>query len=836
VHLCTSHSHRVGGWRPAAVLALCALGLATLTGRGRAQQAGVGTLRGHVIEAETSTPVRGAVVRLIPLPPGVGLQDSVAASPSTAYTDDGGEYAFRGVTPGRYRLDVSGLGYRSTCVWIDLPSLRLVRRSVALEVKPIELDPVEIVLSATAPKVMGELIPLQPGSQPVPGGKTGALTPVLYGLDTRVLDPAHLPQSGPFGEPDVFRALERFPGVSTRGDFSANLWTRGSPWGMTEILLDGLPLYNPLHLGGIAAGVAADGLESIDLLPGVRPPSAAEGAAGTIMLTTRSAGKRAASLGMSPLAVEMGVEDRVLDDRVGVAVTARRSWWDLFSPPAILAAPEARAPIDYHFADVVGHIDARLGSTTVLEGSGLWEEDRLHGDIADVVSSSAGRWGNRLGWLKLSRRFGRLRAEARLGRVAYRVTTYPLPRSAFLGPTAAPALGETRTSIDHTSLETSLHGSDATGHLSWDAGVELVHERLAQLDTDATARGLPGVQAPARLARVRAWTEATVRVGAFDVAGGVSLNRASGILPMPLALPSLRVRWSPMSWLTLEGARGKSMQFIYPLAPTGGSLGPALGTGYAWVIAGDTTPALVSDISTLAAEFSLPGGVFAQVVGWTRRVDGVWLTGVSGLANGRPDPVWWNENPFGGEHGRGLETRLGWRNRRLDVEAGYALGRSRFDDGTGSSWPSPAERRHSLDLHAQAYVTSTVDVGLDLTSETGWPLVVGPGLPCRNDQWRGCVDYAKGETVPQRDSFANAPRYESLDLRVRWTHQWDHIGLDLVGSVDNVFGRPNVEAFRASTCVGATLFSSVCEQPLGVPGFSLGLTRPTPSIAAKVRF
>jgi hypothetical protein len=836
MHLCISHSHRLGGRRPAAVLALCAAGLATLAGHGRAQQPGSGILRGQVIEAGTNTPVRGAIVVLVPLSPPVGIRDTVPASPSTLFTNDRGEYAFEGVAPGRYRLDVSGLGYRSMEVWVDLPRPGLARRSVALEVKPIELDPVDIVLSPPASRVTGELIPLPAASPPVPGGTTAAVNPVLYGLDMHVLDPAHLPESGPFGEPDVLRALERFPGVSTRGDFSANLWTRGSPWGTTEILLDGLPLYDPLHLGGIVAGVAAEGLQSVALMPGVRPPSAAEGAAGTIALTTRPAEERGASVGVSSLAVQSTVEDRLFDDRAGLTVTARRSWWDLFSPPAIVAAPQSRSPIDYHFADVVGHVDARLGSLGLLEGGGLWEEDRLHGDIAYVVSASDGRWGNRLGWLKLSRRFGGLRAEVRLGRVGYRVATRPLPWYTFLGPTGVPALDEIGTAIDHTSLETSVHGSDVSGHLTWDAGVDLVHERLAQVGADAIDGGLPGVRAPAHLARLRAWTEATVSVGAVDVAGGVSMSQASGDAPSPFALPSLRVRWSPTSWLTLEGARGKSVQFIYPLAPTGGSLGPALGTGYTWIIAGDGTPPLVSDISTLTAGLSLPGGSFAQVVGWTRRMDGLWIDAATRLPDGTREPLRLGSHAFGGERGHGLEARLGWRNHRLDVETGYALGRSRFQDGTGHSWSSPAERRHSLDLHAQAYVTSSLDVGLDYTSETGWPVVQGPVVACGYDRWKGCVDFANPDSVPQSYSLSAAPSYESLDLTVRWTHRWEHVTLDLVGSIDNVLGRANAEAFRAGTCEGAQLFSSACGESLGVPSFAPGLTRPTPTIAAKVRF
>lgn len=825
------------GWRAPAAVAFMAV-LAALSGpagRAGAQEPGVGSVRGSVIEAETDTPVRSATVILVPLAPSHAESVSAREKSKAVSTDARGEYAFENVAPGRYRIDVSGLGYRPSRVWIDLPRPWQVRRSVALEVDPVQLDPVEIELRGSHATVSPDLMPLGPRKLAAPSGMTAAASPEIFGLDMRVLDPAHLPSSGSLGEPDVFRALERLPGVSTRGDFSANLWTRGAPWGMSAILLDGLPLYDPLHLGGIVSGLSADGLQSVALMPGVRPPSAAEGAAGTIALSTRRAERRSASLGASSLAVRSRVEDRILDDRVGVMFTARRSWWDLISPPAIFAASESRA-IDYSFIDTSGRFDARLGRLGRLEGGGLWEQDRLHGDIAGVVSTSDGRWGNRLGWLRLSRSSGRLEWGTRLGRVAYRVATRPLPWHAFVGPNGVRSIDQIETAIDHTSFGTDLRSRSASGRLTWGAGIDVVHERLSQAGLDARDRGLPGVRNPARLNRVRAWTEATLKLWDFDLAGGVGANRTSGGDPSPPPLPSLRVRWSPTSWLTLEGARGKSIQFIYPLAPAGGSLGPDLGVGYTWIIAGNGTPPLVSDISTGTVALSLPDGVFVQVTRWWRRVDGVWLDGVSRLDDGVIEPAAGTGNDHGSERGRGAESRIGWRDRRFDVEAAYSVGRSRFAGGAGPSWPSPAERRNSLDLHAQAYLADAFNVALDYTSETGWPLVMGPTKACGDRRDVGCVDATVADSLPTRYSFTEAPRYESLDLTLRWTHRWGHFGFDLVGSVSNVLGRANAEAFRAGTCDGAELVSSVCEQSLGVPNFSPGLTRPTPSLAVKVRF
>lgn len=837
------HTRRMAPERRRVGRALLAtvLGLGVAVPHARAQEpvTSTGTIRGSVVEADNDRPVRGATVVLVQVGGASEPSDPAGTTPravtGTRQTDEQGRYAFGHVAPGRYRLEVSGMGYRAARVWIELPAAWSVRRSFALEVEPVELDPVDIRLPPPTPRVAADLAPSSVRPPRMPRGAAAAGSARLYGMDVRVLDPDHLPGVGALGEPDVFRALQRLPGVSARGDFADNLWTRGAPWGMTELLLDGLPLYDPLHVGGVVAGLAADALESVALLPGARPPSMAEGAAGTIALTTRPASGRSATVGVSSMALRAHAEDRILDDRIGVAVTARRSWWDLVSPPPIFASSSSRSNVDYHFADVAGRVDAYAGSLGRIEAGGLWEEDRLHGEVANVVSASDGRWGNRVGWLKLSRSFGAVRSEARVGRVAYRVDTRPLPWSAFFGPDGIPSLQLVETAIDHTGIDLRVSARHAGGRFTWAAGASGVRERLDQRGIDATDRGVPGVDTPTTLDRMRGWWEASLALGPLDLAGGLSFDLAPADVPTPPPLPSVRVRWSPTSWLALEASRGDGIQFLYPLAAAGASPGPSLGAGYLWVLAGDGTPPLVSHTSTAGAALLLPAGVSAHVVGWWRRVDGLWLSGVSRLLHGDLGHVS-VVDPFGRERGRGMEVRLGWRGERATAEAAYSLARSRFSDEEGLDWPSPAERRHSVDLFASARVATSFDVSLDFTSESGWPLVLGPSVPCGEEKGGVCIDYPDGEATPDSYSFAEAPRYASLDLRVAWSHSWTHVGMSVAGSVRNLLGRENPAAFRAGTCEGAELVSSVCERTLGMPRFSDGLTRPTPSLAFQLRF
>ena len=74
-----------------------------------------------------------------------------------------------------------------------------------------------------------------------------------------------LPQ---IGEVDLFRALQFLPGVMSQNDFSSGLIVRGGNTDQNLILLDGITVYNPSHLGGFFSTFITDGLREAELIKG----------------------------------------------------------------------------------------------------------------------------------------------------------------------------------------------------------------------------------------------------------------------------------------------------------------------------------------------------------------------------------------------------------------------------------------------------------------------------------------------------------------------------------------------------------------------------------------
>ncbi len=795
-----------------------------------------GTLRGRVVDATTERHITDAAVSLLRNDGerGAGATDVTANEVARAFTDARGYYAFEQVEPGTYRLRVERLGYRTADLWVEVPASWRVDRSVGLELAPVTLAPVDV----RVPRAIASWSPSAPRLLSHAPGATEERAPRIEPervVDAHSLDPRALPGTGALGESDVFRALQRLPGVSSRGDFAATLWTRGAPWGLAPVLLDGLPLFDPLHLGGLAAGITSESLGTVALFPGVQPPSRSVGAAGLVELSTATARPGpTSSASLSPLAASVRTEDRWFDDRLGLVASARRSWWDLL-PGLANGFGGGGGPMDYYFADVSARGDWVSGDGTRLDWGLHAEEDHLDGGVRDIVATSAGRWGNRTAWLAAERDLGPARLTLRLGRVDHEAHTRPKPWYHFVRISGTPVLDHSDVALRHRTVRATLERNRAGEAWGWTVGYEWIRQSLSQFSLEARERALPGASGEVELERGLAWLEARGTVGDLQLAGGVAADlHTDPALDVAVIRPSGRVSWSPVERLVLEAASGVSRQFVYPFTP-GVSLGPALTSGHFWVLADEHEKALTSWSRSIAAEVLLTPDLVARATLWGRTVEGFRLSGVAGLADGAPWPAAVQGDETGTERGRGYEVGLVWRPPNVQASAHYSRVRSTFEGGEVEPWTSPAERPHAFDLAFTTSLGGALDVGIDAMWESGWPLVRAPGAACP-DEPGPCVAPPPDAQSPERYAYARAPAYVSLDLRAHWRATTGSVDWELSGAVRNLLGRENPSAYRAGTCQGAELISPVCEQPLGFGRFSPGLDRPTPTIAVRISF
>jgi hypothetical protein len=745
-----------------------------------------GAVAGTVLVAATGQPLPGAVVVL------EAASDAAIVTPAegpfigrsrVVVTDVDGTYRFANLVPGSYRLLVRHLGYYPAIVDVDLARAAPFRISVGLVVNPIRLEPIDARALTADPYGRG-----RSAEDELRWGRLDAEQfrdkQFLEG-DVTVLTHSDVTESVTLGETDLFRAAQRLPGVSTRDDFTAALWTRGAPWSQTRVYYDGQPLFNPVHAIGVFAGLNPDAVGSASFHPGVRSSAIGEGAAGVLSVTSR----RAAQPGwrgmaeLSVISAHGAAEWASPGGRVGAVVAARRSYVDLVTRLAESLGADSGTYIPFAFYDLTGRFDADLGRGFGLEASGLWEEDGVHGEVPNLLSDTRGHWGNGVGRLSLLMPLGSLRVRHTVGASSFTGTTSRL-RPVVTGDTTGlfvPTHAPMQNGVSVVSVGTEVSPANASAGPSWAVGARFEIQR--QHYAGQYPRPYPVVVLPntlairERFAVASLWGERRWALGRFAaLEAGLRVEgheRVRNAPPLAFA-PKLTARVTPpFTGITLTAAAERSWQYTQALAPAGPSVGPDLYLTDVWLLAGDTIPAVRSDVATfgieswLGAQWSVAANLFA------RRETGVTVPEPAPGTLNTSRPI------FVAAKGRasGLELSARKLVGRWTGSIAYTYGVSRMDAVSGQNglryvYPSPADRRHVFDLTAMYRFGAATRVGAAFTAATGaafsrFQLGVAP---CDSTQFIICPPADSSALLIEGPNAARTPAYASLDLLLDWSH------------------------------------------------------------------
>ncbi len=758
-----------------------------------------GTIIGSVVAAETGLALEDAVVVLEPAPSGVlpaSLRGPAFLEAGRAVrTDPNGAYRFDRLTVGGYALHVRRLGYRPTTIEIDLRSQWPFRVSVGLVVLPIALEPVDVTGAGSPPLALstdGDL-----AGRARLAAEVDRRRRFLVG-DARSLTSADLLEAVTLGETDLFRALQRLPSVTTRDDYSAELWTRGSRWTDTRVTFDGLPLFSPLHVGGVFAGVDPDVVGSAFFLPGVRPASSAEGDAATLDLASRPATEPGLH-GMSELSV---ISARAVLEHAPAGpgprwvLAARRSYIDLATKLLASLENDSTVVVPYAFTDLAGRLDVPLGSTRALEVSGLVSRDALQGTVPNLLQRSQGHWGDAVFRTTFATPIGGLMAHLIAGISRYDVRiddTSAVPGG--IGSFNIPYPARTHSAIKYLLFGGTVAPAAGDG---WAAGYQLVSQHLDYSGTDPTSYPDSGLTPPAR-----AFTGATTVLALWGerlwkplarlaIRPGlrVELGPALANAPSVRLAPRVEGRIAAGSRITLSAGYGRTYQYAQTVGPAGPGVGPELHLSDVWLVAGDTVPAIRSDIATAGAEYSVGGEWVAGLDVYRRQATGVAV----------PDPT---PGPFlptrplfvsADNLARGAEASVRKLAGRWTASASLAVSRSEIM-AQGYRYAAPNDRRRVFHATALVRARPTLSVGGALTASSGAPFTRFVGSI---ESWQPpLVPYV---TLPYAEppGGAQAPGYTTFDVLIDWDHVMRGWTLEAYLQLRNALGASNAVTYAGS--------------------------------------
>ncbi|HET9983414.1 MAG TPA: TonB-dependent receptor [Longimicrobiales bacterium] len=777
---------------PTVLLTLWALFAGAVT-PALAQAPDAGSISGTVIDIDSHSALAGALVTIQPEP--AGLFPAATQSPSglpatarTQMTDSTGAYRFTGLLEGRYRLDAARPGYRAYSVVVELRGPAESTVGVGLSMRPIQLEPLRLMARREDPFPRGHQQRFEP--IPAPAWAHLRLTSPLS-TDAVELTRADVTEAVTAGEPDLFRAIQRLPGIATLSDYTAELWTRGASWGQTRVYFDGVPLFDPLHGMGAVTGISPEAVGALWVYPGVHPVALPEGAAGAVELKTRRGageGRLNGAADVSLVSAEVALDQRASDDRAAWMLAARRSSLDWLTHVAARVMSDSDLRVPYDFRDAVGRLDLRLGASHTLEASGLAGVDYWRGRDLDAVPRGNARWVNLVGRVAL---VSRLRA----AEIRHAVGISRRTGNVFASGAAAPADGPgplwpdaalpTATKIAYVSLSGEWRA--LSPRAGWAAGYDVVREEAAY--EGPSAEGLPLFVAEMwrtdTLSLRRrplwvfgGWLERTWSPGErltlqpalrVEVAEHV---RGSGPVR---AAPHLTARYQVRPEVALSVGLGRTWQYAQPLAPTG-IRKASLSSDDIWLIAGSDVPALHADIVTLGAEVWLAHAWRLTANGFVRRSGGVVFPDPT------PGPVTAPRAAFVSADAAalGAEAAIHRVASTWSVSAAYSLSRSMMN-ASGLRFPAGADRRHVFDASGMIRPIPALGLGGAFTAASGLP-------------YTSVEQQVIGGAPVSRLGPPNAmrgPRYASLDLLLDWTASLG--GREIGGYVQlrNALGRKN---------------------------------------------
>lgn len=208
-----------------------------------------------------------------------------------------------------------------------------------------------------------------------------------------------------FGEVDVLKALQLLPGVNGGSEGTSGLYVRGGSPDQNLILLDGTPVYNVYHLGGIFSVFNADALKNVSLTKGGFPARYG-GRLSSILEINMKEGNMTSFHGEGGIGIissRLALEGPIVKNKASFMISGRRTYLDVIAAPFLAASQtdEEKVDLGLHFYDLNAKMNWIINPKHRLYLSGYLGEDLFSTGIeskevgTDYTKTDAGiDWGN----------------------------------------------------------------------------------------------------------------------------------------------------------------------------------------------------------------------------------------------------------------------------------------------------------------------------------------------------------------------------------------------------------------------------------------------------------
>ena len=215
------------------------------------------------------------------------------------------------------------------------------------------------------------------------------------------------------GEADVLKALQFLPGVKVGTEGTAGIYVRGGSPDQNLIVMDGVPVYNPAHIGGLFSIFNTDAIKSVSIIKGGFPARFNGRLSSIVEVNTKDGDKKDfhlnATIGL--LTSKLTLEGPLIKDKLSYLISARRTYFDIILAPLFTDKSESNG-ITLINQNKINFYDLNAKFNYVLDEKhnfylSLYQGNDVYGTSETITSSNERseynqgfNYGNRLGSLR----------------------------------------------------------------------------------------------------------------------------------------------------------------------------------------------------------------------------------------------------------------------------------------------------------------------------------------------------------------------------------------------------------------------------------------------------
>lgn len=549
------------------------------------------------------------------------------------------------------------------------------------------------------------------------------------------------------GESDIIKAMQHTPGIQSGEDGFGGLSVRGGNSDQNIVLIDNVPLYNPMHLMGLYTVFNAEGINSASLIKGGFPARYGGRMSSVLDIKMREGNMQAFKgyVNIGLLSSNLMFEGPIVENKMSFILSARRTYADIFMG---YMQPKRDTRYSFYFYDVSAKLNYIINDKNRLFVSYFMGSDNLNNDYnfrnKTIVYSSNDkreirvndeqqyRWGSIVSSVRWNRTYG--------GKVFSNVTA-SFSRYRFRNQ-------EEKVANDNGGISTSTYfsglndfsvkadasyypavgfvntvrvGGDATVHSLY-PGFTIVNRAVSYGDTITAEK-----RHPLRCLEAHAYIESQMQMERLSANMGVHFSGFDSKNQSPYFQiePRLLLSYKPVSSVLLKLGGSCMSQFLQQMHMTTVDTPADM-----WLPVSSKLPPPRVWQASLEGEFNVSENLRISLEGYRKNYVRLQTyktsSGVELLSNADWDAL------MTGGHGyaNGMEIMLHKTGGRLSGWVGYSLSKSEnaFSGINGGKYyPTDYDKRHCTTVYAVYAVKSHVDLSALWTFNTGAPVTIPDG-------------------------------------------------------------------------------------------------------------